>query len=154
MKPPPCMQLFPRPSRLGVALVVATHAPTAALAMWLPLPLPLRVAALAVIALAGTCAMRPLAGAAMPQSLRIDIDRRIAVTARDGQAIAGDILDDGYVGPRIAVIVWRPDGAWRGRSLLVLADTFTPDEFRRLRVLLRYSRARVSAAGSSDVEAG
>ena len=37
-------------------------------------------------------------------------------------------------------IVWRPDGARWSRSILVLPDMLAPDDFRRLRVMLRYAR--------------
>jgi hypothetical protein len=38
-------------------------------------------------------------------------------------------------------IVWRPDGARWSRSILVLPDMLPPDDFRRLRVMLRYARS-------------
>ena len=154
MKPPPRLALFPRPSRLGVALVLSTHAATAALAVWLPLPLAARLAALAAIVLAGACSVRKVAGPGRPRSIRIGIDRRIAVITRGGREANGEILDDCYVGPRLATIVWRPDGARRARTLLVLSDTLAADDFRRLRVALRYSRAAAAADGDSEVEAG
>lgn len=64
-----------------------------------------------------------------------------------------DILADSYVGPRLTTIVWRPDGARRVKTLVVMADTFAADDFRRLRVALRYGRAAAAEAGISGVDA-
>jgi hypothetical protein len=154
VKPPLRLDLNPRPSRLGAALIVSTHAATATLAIWLPLPWALRLIALAAIVFSGTCGVRRIAGSGLAQSMRIGLDRRLSVTTRDGHETSGDVLDDSYVGPRITTIAWRPDGARRARTLLVLADTFAADDFRRLRVVLRYSRASVPAEGSSEDTAG
>jgi len=38
-------------------------------------------------------------------------------------------------------IVWRPDGARWSRAILVVPDMLPADEFRRLRVMLRYARS-------------
>ncbi len=149
VKAPLRLDLNPRPSRLGAALIVSTHAATATLAMWLPLPLALRLITLAAIVFAGACGVRRIAGGGLPQAMRIGIERRVSVTARDGRETSGDILDDSYIGPRSTTIVWRPDGARRVRTLLVVADTFAGDDYRRLRVVLRYSRASAAAEGNS-----
>jgi hypothetical protein len=82
------------------------------------------------------------------------IDRRIALVARDGRETCGEIVADSYVGPHVTTIAWRPDGAWRVRSLLVFSDTFGGDDFRRLRVVLRYGLVPGRGDGSSDEEAG
>ena len=79
--------------------------------------------------------------------LHVGIDRRITVTDRDGRSCSGAILDDSYVGARLTTILWRPDGQpwWRpARAVLVLPDTLPPDDFRQLRVALRYGRPRAS----------
>ena len=80
-------------------------------------------------------------GRSAPVLLRVGVDRRIAVITADGRACDGDILADSYVGHRLTTIVWLPDGARRARTLMVAADTFAADDFRRLRVALRYGRA-------------
>jgi hypothetical protein len=45
------------------------------------------------------------------------------------------------VGAWITTIVWRPDN-WRlSRTILVLPDMLPDEDFRRLRVMLRYARS-------------
>ena len=63
--------------------------------------------------------------------------------ARRPIARAARILDDSYVGARLTTIVWRPDGAplvMPVRAIVILPDTLAADDFRRLRVLLRYGQ--------------
>ena len=88
-------------------------------------------------------------GRGVPAIVHVGLDRRITVTDRDGRSRSGAILDDSYVGVCLTTIVWRDDRApwWRpARAILVLPDTLPPDDFRRLRVALRYGRAPAAEA--------
>ena len=154
MKPPPSLPLEPRRSLRAVALVTAMHGATTMLLVALPLPVSVRIAGAAMIALAGALAVWRIAGRCAPASLRVGVDGRIAIARRDGRMEAGEVLADSYVGRRLTTIVWRPDGAHRVRTLLILADTFPEEDFRRLRVVLRYGRALDAASGSNGVDAG
>jgi len=78
------------------------------------------------------------------------------VTGRDGRSRAGTILDDSFVGAWLTTIVWRADAMpwWRPASaIVVLPDTLPEDEFRRLRVVLRYGWP-VAVGETSGEEAG
>ena len=154
MNSPARLLLHPRFSRRAVTLIVVTHAMTAALLMWLPLSINLRLAGSAVIACGCGVALRNVVGRASPASLQVGIDRRIRVTTRDGREREGEALGDSYVGSRLTTIVWRPDGAWVARTVLILSDTLPTDNFRQLRIVLRYGRAPVATVGSSEADAG
>jgi hypothetical protein len=154
MKPPPPLDLAPRRSRRVAALIVTAYGATALLLIALPLPPAVRVAGAAGIVVAGAWALRQAVGRRAPARLVVGIDRRIAVTTRDGRTGAGDILADSCVGQRLTTIVWRPDGARRARTLVVVADSFAADDFRRLRVALRYGRAAGAGPETSAVDAG
>ena len=65
-------------------------------------------------------------------------DRRAPVTAR---ALAGRVHRDSYVGAWCTTLVWRPDGRWLSRAILLLPDMLPAEDFRRLRVMLRYGAA-------------
>jgi hypothetical protein len=43
-----------------------------------------------------------------------------------------------FVAPWLVAVRWRPAGRWRDRSLLVVPDMLGADDFRRLRVLLKF----------------
>ena len=154
MKPPPSLHLEPRSSLRAVALVTALHAATATLLLTLPLPIGARLAGAIAIALAGMLNVWRVAGGCAPASLHVGVDGRIAITRRDGRAEAGAVLADSYVGRRLTTIVWRPDKQHRARTLLIVADMLPAEEFRRLRVMLRYGRSFDAGGEASAVDAG
>ena len=155
MKPLPRLRLEPRPSRIGCAIVVTASAITSTLLAWLPLPIVAMVPGLAAVLVVLVSGLWRCTGRGVPALLHVGIDRRIAVTDCDGRSREGVILDDSYVGPCLTTIIWRWDGMpwWRpARAIVVLPDTLAADEFRRLRVALRYGRPVTGA--SSGEEAG
>jgi len=151
MKPPPRLRVEPRPSRIACVAIAIGCISTGMLIVALPLE-PWTVA-LTLLAIAGVAlhGLRRCAGHRFPALLHIGLDRRLTVTARDGRSRDGSILDDSYVGARLTTIVWRPDNApWYApaRTILILPDTLPADDFRRLRVVLRYGRPAVDARTS------
>ena len=80
-------------------------------------------------------------GNGVVKELRLAPDLILVVCLGDGRLIAGHVRRATYVGPWLTSIVWRPDGAWWSRSLLVVPDMLPEDDFRRLRVMLRYARS-------------
>ena len=79
----------------------------------------------------------------------------------DGCSCDGTILDATYVGARLVTIVWRADAdraGWRrlrpARTIVVLPDTLPADDFRRLRVVLRYGRVASTERGTRGAIAG
>ena len=153
---PPRLRLEPRPSRIGCILLAAACAMTAVLLGMLPLPVAGLVGgALATLAVLAGGLWR-CTGRGVPALLQVGIDRRITVTDCKGQAHAGSILDDSYVGAWLTTIVWRAEGRrwWRpARTILVLPDTLPRDDYRRLRVVLRYGRP-VEAEGTRGADDG
>lgn len=124
----------------------------------LALPLSGASTAMALVAIVGSAAweIRRCAGRGVPACVEVDGDRRVRVVARDGQSDAGAILDASYVGAWLTTIVWRADEApwWQpARAVLVLPDTLPADDFRQLRVLLRYGVPR-TGPGRSGEQAG
>ncbi len=123
----------------------------AALIVALPLPLWGSAAGLITILCVAARGFWRCTGRGVPALLFVGADRRLTVAARDGQTRDGAIEDDSYVGAMLTTIVWRPDGlAWwrRAPSILILPDMLPADDFRRLRVLLRYGRTAASRTTS------
>lgn len=73
-------------------------------------------------------------------------DLRVTVMTAGGRKAEGRICPETYVGARITSIVWRADGARFSQAILLLPDMLPHDDFRRLRVLLRYGRSDVTQA--------
>lgn len=118
------------PSRLARGGVAVAALATLALAFTLPAPAELRAL---VAAWAAVAALRALSRLRAARSLAIEHSGAIRVDGVDGRVRHGS-----FVAPRLVVVRWRPEGAWRERSLLVAPDMLGADDFRRLRVLLRW----------------
>ena len=141
---------------MSSAAIVAACSGTAILVALLRLPVAATLGCTVILAAALASGLWRCTGRGVPALLHVGIDRRIAVTDRTGRSNAGAILDDSYVGPTLTTLVWRADRDpwWRSaRAILILPDSLPRDEFRRLRVVLRYGRAAGNVV-TSGVEAG
>ena len=76
--------------------------------------------------------------------LRLAPDLVLVVHMGDGRLVAGHVRSATYVGAWMTTIVWRADGAYWSRAVLVLPDMLAAEDFRRLRVMLRYARNAVA----------
>ena len=140
----------------GLALTTIGCLAAAMLVAVLPLPSWTMLACLVAIGAALYRAHRQLIGRGVPAIVHVGIDRTITVTDRHGRSRDGVVLADSYVGALLSTIVWGARGApwWRGADvILVLPDTLPADDFRRLRIFLRYGRVPVVAA-TSGIDAG
>jgi len=152
MKSPPPLSLEVRPSRVLIAAIALGYGLTAALVSSVPLPRSIALALVASIVVAAASAIERIVGPAAPAGLAVGLDRRIAVTARNGRTRRGAILADSYVAAHVTTIVWRPDGGRCTRTLLIACDMLPGDDLRRLRVVLRYGRSvdRLPSASGDD----
>lgn len=103
---------------------------TALLVAWLPAVPEARAAGLLWIGFAAVRALRRLRPG---KRLRVDYGGSIQV-----DAVAGAVRKGSFVAPGFTVVRWRPEGAWRDRSLLVAPGMLGAEDSRRLRVLLRW----------------
>ena len=156
MKQTQRLRLEPRPSRIAGAAIVIVCSATIVLIAVMSLPIAATVGCVAIVLSVAVASLRRCSGRGVPGFLYVGIDRRITVTESHGQSRSGAILDDSYVGSALTTIVWRADGDrwWRpARTMLIVADSLPPDQFRRLRVALRYGCPPGDAA-TSGVDAG
>lgn len=143
MQPAPRLRFAPRPSRIGCVWVSALCVVSVVLVTALPLPLTARMACAAAIFAVFVRGLWRCTGRGVPALMHVGNDRRITVTDYEGRSHAGTILDDSYVSAFLTTIVWRCDGFpwWRTAPVIVvLPDMLSREEFRRLRVALRYGR--------------
>jgi hypothetical protein len=72
---------------------------------------------------------------------RIVLRRPRDIEVRDGAGAwrAGAIADGCFVASWLTIVRWRPAGAWVDRTIVVLPDMIGAEEFRRLRVMLRWA---------------
>jgi toxin CptA len=141
---PPPVRVVLASSRTALALITMLAAATCAVIAMLPLhPTMVGFAMLVVVVWAldriHVVALRHGPRAVRQFELRGDLT--VIVVTGDGNAFAGRVRRDTYVGARLSTLVWRPFGRWRSRAILLLPDMLPAQDFRRLRVLLRYGRS-------------
>jgi toxin CptA len=144
---PPPVRVVLSPSYTALALIGALAVATCAVIATLPLePAALGLATIVVVVWAvdriHVVALRH--GPRAVRQFQVRGDLTVVIVTGDGNACAGRIHRDSYVGARLSTLVWRPFGRWRLRAILLLPDMLPAQDFRRLRVLLRYGRSDVA----------
>ncbi len=114
-----------------LGLVVATP-----VAVWLQAVLVLGIGA-AMLDACRTVARH--GGARGVRALRVTRNRHVRVEHGDGRRAAGTLRDGCFVAPWLTIVRWRPEGARFDRTIVVLPDMMPPEEFRKLRVLLKWA---------------
>jgi len=143
---PPPVQVTLVSSRIERAWVVALALSTALVALALPLDAGLR----------GLLSCSPLAWALWRlrtarrvACVCVGIDRRVRVAMSDGAVVEGGVLAASYVGSAVATIVWRRQGSHVARAFWLVGDMLPRDDFRRLRVALRYGQSAAAHDASA-----
>ena len=116
---------------------------TLVVALQLPLAPWQHAGVCAIVLACAWVAFERLAVRATPDAvvqLRLAPNLLIVVTRGDGRLVGGHVRSSTCVSAAIMSIVWRPDGARWSRAILVVPDMLPDDDFRRLRVMLRYAR--------------
>lgn len=62
----------------------------------------------------------------------------VELGCRNGASVSGTVQRDTLVTPFLVVLRILPPGAWRSRSVVILADAMAPEALRELRVALRW----------------
>lgn len=114
--------------------IVAAFASLALLALTPIEPLLRAAAALAVIGLG----FRAWRTAHAVRALRLDGAGAIEVSFADGSSRQGVVPDGSFVAPWLTLIRWRPEGALWDRTILMLPGMTATEDYRRIRVILRW----------------
>lgn len=148
MRTPPAVHVALGPSRIAGAAIGALALATLAVLFALPLAAWQQSAATVLVAGWAWVAFRIVAlrrGACAVTGLTLAHDRMVIACLGDGTLIAGHVRSATYVGALVTSVVWRPDDSRWSRAVLVLPDMLPAEDFRRLRILLRYARSDVVA---------
>ena len=131
------------PSRILAAVLIMAH--LVALAVVVVVTLPLWVKLLAGAAIAASCA-GSICHTAFLRTARAIVELEAGeggrVSYRGGNGIwcEARLLGSSFVTPWLTVLNLRPEGARLARHVIIMPDNVDADAFRRLRVLLRWSR--------------
>jgi len=153
MRPPVQLRVSPRPSRVAAVAIVVLA--VASLGAVVSLPTPIVVDMVAAVALFGWARhhFRLHVTRSSPRAvieILLSTDAIVVVRRRDGTLVAGHVRSSTFVHPWFTSIVWRPDRARWSRSIPLVPDMLGIDDFRRLRVLLRYGRREVTAGSPAS----
>jgi len=147
MRNAPSIDVTLGPSPLAGAAIGVAALATLTLVLCLPLSSAWHAVACGVVLAWAWDLFRRLALRAGPRGVigvHLGADRLLVVREAGGRLLAGHLRSATYVASTLTTIVWRPDGTWRSRAILVLPDMLPAEDFRRLRILLRYARSGVA----------
>lgn len=122
-------------SGVAVAFLLVAATATALLALGLPLSAPLRTALVLYVLASAAHACRSLTAAT---ALHLTLGRRVRVRDAAGDWVAGEVRDGGLAMADLTILRWRPEGARRDRTLLLLPGMAPAEARRRIRVILRH----------------
>ena len=144
MRLPPSVHVVLAPSRIAGASIGVLAVATVALILVMPLTTAWQILLIAGIVAWAGWSFRIDAlhrGRFAVSELRLAPDLILVACMGDGRLVAGHVRSATYVGAWITTIVWRPDRMRWSWTILVLPDMLAAEDFRRLRVMLRYARS-------------
>lgn len=144
---PPSARIELQPSRLAFALITLLALVTCGVIVVLPFDNAILGFAVVVVTVWAVDRLHVVALRNGPRAVRrveLRADLTLVVVKADGSASAGRLHHDSYIGAGLSTLVWRPFGRRFARAILLLPDMLPPQDFRRLRVLMRYGRSDVA----------
>ena len=138
-----------RPSRILAAILVAAHGGVIAVVAIVGMPLSLELIAMTVLAVNLVADLRRTALLLTPDSvvaIEIGSDDTLSIQNRRGNWISEcEVLESTYVAAFLAIVNVREPELGAVRHVVILADSIDAEDFRRLRVWLRWKRTALPA---------
>jgi toxin CptA len=125
--------------------LIAAHGFAAGMIWMVPWPYGARLGLLAALAGSAVFYLRRDGLRAMAHSivaLRLASDCRVEIQTRRGEWLEGELLGTTFVTPGLAVVNMKPRERRFARHVVIFPDAVDPEDFRRLRVLLRWKCGR------------
>ena len=137
-----------RPSRFLAAILIFAHAGAIALALLVDIPLWLKVVAVTLLiiqCLLLACRQALLLGPNSALALEVSSDHQFSMQTRASGWSDYDVLGTTYVTPYLTVLNLRGHGERGARHVTLLPDSLHAEDFRKLRVWLRWKEDRANA---------
>ena len=138
-----------RPSRILAAILVAAHGGAIAVIVIVDMTLWLELIAITALAVNLVAALRRTALLLAPDSvvaIEIGSDDTLSIQTRRGSRIDEcEVLASTYVAAFLAIINLREPETRAIRHVVLLRDSIDAEDFRRLRVWLRWKRSALPA---------
>jgi toxin CptA len=132
-------------SRTLGALLVGAHLASLALLWITPLPSGVQFAASLLLLASGLFYLRRdclLLAPGSIVSLRFDQEGACSYQARGGEWFEATLLGSSLVTPWLSVLNFKPETSRGMRSVVLFPDSIDAEDYRKLRVLLRWGRKK------------
>ncbi len=132
-----------RPSRILAAILVLAHGAAMALVALAGMPLWLESIALAALVANLVFDVRQSALLRAPDALvalEITSDNQFSIQKRRGEWIACEVLGSTYVASFLTILNLKATDSGRTTRAVILPDSLDAEDFRKLRVWLRWKR--------------
>ncbi len=128
------------PSRYLAAILTVGHLSVAALLLFLDFSPAWKIPALALLLVSLIYELRVALrfGVHAVTAFRVAKDGAISIRSQSGEWRGCAVLDSSYVTAFLTVVNLRATGERRVRSVIILPDCMAADDYRRLRVWLRW----------------
>ena len=130
-----------KPSGRLTLLLSAVHAIAVGLFLVLPLPIWLKVAAILAFCISFVFYLERNARLATPNSiiaLETGEDCACVIETRNGRRLDGILLPTSYVSASLTLLNLKAHGERLARHVVILPDAINSEDFRKLRVFLRW----------------
>jgi hypothetical protein len=122
-----------------LALVAGLALATVGLAAFVPAgPAPRALAGIWTLCMALAAARGLPGGRGGPSALALHASGELAVRSAGGEWEAGELRAGSFVAPWLTIVRWRPAGARRDRTILILPGMAQAEALRKIRVILRW----------------
>ena len=134
-----------RPSRILAAILVIAHGAAIAVIALVSVPLWLKLIAIAALAVNLMFEIRQTVLLRAPDAvvaLEIASDDALSIQTRRGDWITCEVLGSTYVIYFLAIVNLKEQGSGRAKRAVILPDSIDAEDFRKLRVWLRWKGER------------
>ena len=137
------MNITLRPSRILTAILVLAHGAAIAMVVLAGMPLWLDLIAIAVLVASLVYDLRKTALLQAPDAvigLEITSDDKFSIQTRRGEWIESEVLGSTYVTSFLTILNLKVIDSGRTTRAVILPDSLNAEDFRKLRVWLRWKR--------------
>jgi toxin CptA len=134
-----------RPSRVLAAILIVAHGAAIAAVVAVDMPLWLKLIAAAALILSLFLTVRREALLLTPDAavaLEISADDVLSIQTRRGEWLECEVLGSTYVMSFLSILNLRQTDGGATTRIVILPDSIAAEDFRKLRVWLRWGRAR------------
>lgn len=137
------LSIYPEPSLKLAKILVSVHLVAISLMYSLPLFIDLKIMGIVVLIISLIYYLRKnafLTDADAIKVLMLSDEMPCQLTLHSGESYTCNVLENSFVAPYLTVVNLKLEGKFFPQSLIILVDSLDAEEFRQLRVWLRWNK--------------